>query len=99
MTWFEGQNDRIQVSVKYSEPGGTANRDVWSVSTEMPEDLDSITLVCRYISKTKLIHSEEELSFKPEKRHLYKGFGELSRDGKQCKARIFDETLGKVISE
>ncbi len=98
LTWFEGQNDLIQVSVKFFYPARASDEEEWSVSTELPETLTSITLVCRYTNRAELIQTEREISFTPVSGHFYSGHGKLDSSGTFCEAELFDETVGEPVS-
>jgi len=88
-TWFEGENSFIQTSIKFQ----SGNKTNWAVATELPTVELSAEILCRFVTKERIIEDITELVFTPIEGHLYNAYGFMNDDSK-CSINLIDATSG-----
>ena len=92
-TWFEGQNDFAQISIKFIS---NENKEIWAVRTELPTSELKATIICRIVMKDRMIEDSIDVLFTPQKGHLYTAIG-TRNEATGCDIELIDSTTNSLV--
>jgi len=92
-TWFEGQNELVQTSIKFISD---KNTEKWAVRTELPTSELKATIICRIVTKDRMIEDSIEVVFTPQKGHLYTATG-TRNETTGCDIELMDSTTKSLL--
>lgn len=92
-TWFEGQNDFAQTSIKFIS---NENKEIWAVRTELPTSELKATIICRIVMKDRMIEDSIDVLFTPQKSHLYTAIVKRN-EATGCDIELMDSTTNSLV--